>query len=103
MQCTLLFEWDKEKAESNLRKHRISFELAESVFVDPYALTEQDRIVDEEPRWRTIGLVGGLAVLFVAHTVREEALNDVIRIISARHANRRERIRYEENRAKNIG
>lgn len=92
------FEWDPAKAESNRRKHGVSFDLAIRVFADPFALTEQDRIEDREYRWRTIGMVGGLAVLVVAHTDREDDGIEVIRIISARRADGRERRRYEQDR-----
>jgi uncharacterized DUF497 family protein len=67
----ILFEWDEAKAESNQRKHGISFEEAKFVFADPYALAEQDRIEGGELRWQTIGLVGGVVLLLVAHAVRE--------------------------------
>jgi len=53
-----------------------------------------------ERRWQTIGLVGGVALLLVAHTVREEGPDEIIRLVSARCANRRERTRYDENREK---
>ena len=81
---------------SNLRKHGVSFETAVRAFTDPYALVEQDRVEDGEERWQTIGIVEGVLLLMVAHTVREQNDIEVIRIISARLANRRERRRYEE-------
>ncbi len=90
------FEWDPTKAASNFRKHGVSFQTAARVFADPYALVEQDRIESGEERWQTIGVVEGVLMLMVAHTVREQDDIEVIRIISARHANRRERRRYEE-------
>ena len=90
------FEWDPAKAASNLRKHRVSFELAMRVFSDPFALSEQDRIEGGERRWQTLGMVEGIVLLLVAHTVRDEGDIDVIRIISARRADRRERRRYEQ-------
>jgi uncharacterized protein len=74
----------------------VSFETAVRAFSDPNALAEQDRIENGEERWQTIGLVEGTVVLLVAHTVSEEEDIEVIRIISARRANRRERRRYEE-------
>jgi uncharacterized DUF497 family protein len=70
------------------------------VFSDPYALVEQDRIDGGELRWQTLGLVGGVVFLLVAHTVRNEAEEEVIRIISARKASRKERVRYDQNRKK---
>ena len=90
------FEWDPAKAASNLRKHRVSFELAMRVFSDPFALSEQDRIEGGERRWQTLGMVEGIVLLLVAHTVRDEGDIDVIRIISARRADRLERRRYEQ-------
>jgi uncharacterized protein len=65
----ILFEWDETKAESNQRKHGIGFELASEVFDDPYAVAEQDRIEGVEERWQTIGVVEGLIVVFVGHTI----------------------------------
>ena len=94
------FEWDPEKAERNLRKHRISFEAATRVFADPFALVEQDRIESEEHRWQTLGLVEGYLLLLVAHTVLDDEDGiEVIRIISARRAEPKERHRYEKNRS----
>ena len=100
---TIRFEWDPAKAASNLHKHGVSFETALRVFADPFALTHRDRIEGGESRWQTIGVVEGYLVLLVAHTVRhdeqaEQAI-EIIRIISARAADRKERRRYEqENR-----
>ncbi len=95
------FEWDPAKAEVNRRKHGISFETAMRVFADPLAISEQDRVEGHEPRWQTIGLVGGQLLLIVAHTVDEDDDGgegiEVIRIISARKAERRERRRYEQD------
>jgi hypothetical protein len=67
-------------------------------FSDPYALVEQDRIEGGELRWQTLGLVGGAVLLLVAHMVRNEGEDEVIRIISARKASRKERVRYDQNR-----
>ncbi len=98
------FEWDPAKAASNLRKHRVSFGAAMRVFTDPCALTEQDRIEGGERRWQTLGMVEGHVLLLVAHTIDEDKDEDgepieIIRIISARRADRKERRRYEqENR-----
>jgi uncharacterized protein len=99
------FEWDPIKARTNHRKHGISFEEAVNVFDDPYALFEQDRIDNEtgELRWQAIGLVEEVVLLLVAHTVREEGQDELIRLISARRATRKERNRYEQIRAQDIG
>ena len=96
----ILFEWDDAKARSNDRKHGVSFELARSVFLDEFALIEQDRVVDGERRWRTIGAVGASAVLFVAHTLEEKGEHELVRIISARRATPTERTSYGKNRKK---
>jgi uncharacterized DUF497 family protein/uncharacterized protein (DUF4415 family) len=66
------FEWDEAKAISNQRKHGISFEYAVHVFEDPFALVEQDRIEGGEYRWQTLGLVEGVILLLVAHTVQDD-------------------------------
>ncbi len=97
------FEWDPAKAASNLRKHRLSFDTAIRAFADPFALTEQDRIEGGERRWQTLGVVEGHVLLLVCHTIRDEDESgqpvEIIRIISARAADRKERRRYEqENR-----
>ena len=91
------FEWDETKAETNYRKHGIRFEEASAVFDDPLCVSEQDRIENGEQRWQTIGMVSGLLLLLVAHTVRFEDDDsiEVVRIISARRATRQERRRYE--------
>ncbi|PWC16703.1 BrnT family toxin [Brenneria corticis] len=78
----------------------MSFELATRVFADPYALFEQDRIENEEYRWQTLGLIENHIVLMVAHSIRDkEGGTEVIRIISVRKADAKERRRYEQNRA----
>ncbi len=94
------FEWDTDKATSNWAKHRIDFETAVRAFADPFLLTEHDRIEHGERRWRSVGMVDGHLILFIAHTVREEEDDsiEVIRIISARKADPKERKRYEQNR-----
>jgi len=93
-------EWDEAKSRSNQRKHGVSFDEASQVFGDPLHLSVQDRIENGEPRWQTFGLVGGFLILVVAHTISEDEtdgeLVEVIRIISARRADRTERRRYED-------
>jgi uncharacterized protein len=92
------FEWDQAKAQSNLKKHRVSFEMATRVFADPFALVEQDRIEHGERRWQTLGTVEGHLLLLVAHTVRDdEDGTELIRIISARRAEPKERKHYAQN------
>jgi len=87
------YEWDPAKAAANLRKHRISFVEAASVFLDPMALTFGDPDhSDEEDREITIGVSTKRRVLFVSHTAR----GNRIRIISVRKATRKERRQYAE-------
>jgi uncharacterized DUF497 family protein len=99
----LRFTWDKAKAASNRAKHSVSFEVAARVFLDPFALSEQDRIEGGEYRWQTIGSVEGAILLLVAHTVGEdEDGTEIIHIISARRAERSARRRYEEERHRQL-
>jgi uncharacterized DUF497 family protein len=87
------FEWDKRKARQNLRKHRVDFAEASTVFADTLSITipDPDHSADEE-RWVTIGLSNRQRLLVVVHIEEEES----IRIISARTAERLERRKYEE-------
>jgi uncharacterized DUF497 family protein len=87
------YEWDAAKAAANVQKHRVAFEEAASVFLDPAALTfsDPDHFEDED-RAITIGRSARQRVLFVAHAERD----DRIRIISAPRATRREQKQYEE-------
>jgi len=98
-----LFEWDEANAEINLRKHGISFVTAAKVFDDAYLLSEQDRVIDGELRWQTLGMVDGVLILLVVHTIEDEGQDEVVRIISARPAVRKERKRYGQNRQKDFG
>ena len=92
----MVFEWDPTKAALNLRKHRVSFELAALAFADPLARIQYDRFEGGEHRMKLIGSVGGSLLLVVAHTAREEDGDEIIRIISARKAEPRERRNYED-------
>jgi uncharacterized protein len=91
------FEWDEAKNRQNLARHGINFETAVLVFDDPHALSDQDRVVDDEERWQTLGTIGAIVVL-VAHTSREEDSEEVIRLISARKASSAERKTYEAHK-----
>jgi uncharacterized protein len=91
---SLEFEWDKDKAASNQKKHRISFDEAATVFTDPLAAIFDDEVHSQEERREVI--VGHSAknrILLVSFTERAGA----IRIISARQATKKERRDYEEN------
>ncbi len=85
------YEWDPEKAASNLHKHDVSFADAVSVLSDPAALTMADDFADEE-RFVTLGMDAFGRLLVVVYTWRGEQR---IRIISARKATRHERVQYE--------
>jgi uncharacterized DUF497 family protein len=88
-----LFEWDEEKERSNLRKHKVDFDEAESVFSDLFSITISDPTHStEESRFIDIGISSSNRVLVVIYTER----NEKIRIISARKATRAERKRYEQ-------
>jgi uncharacterized protein len=85
------YEWDAIKARANLGKHGIDFADAVTVFEDPRGLTIEDAI-DDEVRHVTLGMDAEGRLLVVVYTWRA----DVIRVISARRATRREVQEYEE-------
>jgi uncharacterized DUF497 family protein len=89
----LRFEWNPRKAAENLRKHGVAFEEATTVFFDPLSRTIADPDhSDDEPRFVTLGLSVRHNLLVVVHTER----GDRIRIISARRATRKEKVKYEK-------
>ena len=89
------FEWDPEKAEANLRKHRVRFEDAARIFLDPQRIEIlDDRLSYQEDRWLTIGWVEP-AILAVVYTLRGKDSN-ITRLISARKADAHERATYRE-------
>ena len=98
-----IFEWDPAKAASNLRKHGISFETALRAFADPLSFSQPDRTVGGEQRWQTLGRVNEHLIALVAYTVEEEDddgdTTEIIRIISAREADPKEKRRYAEHSA----
>jgi hypothetical protein len=88
------FEWDRNKAKTNLAKHGVSFEEAATVFADALSLTIPVPAHSQgEDRWVLLGWSHHTKLLVVVHTER----GDNIRIISARRASRRERKQYEES------
>lgn len=90
------FEWDAEKNRRNPAKHEgLDFQTAARVFNDMNLILAKDRVVEGEQRWHAIGTVSG-AVLLVVHSYWEDVENhkEIIRIISAREANQRERRSY---------
>lgn len=93
-----VFEWDVSKAQSNFRKHGISFEEAKTVFADPFLLTYPDDFHSEaEDRLISIGHSGRQRLLLVVHTERAQDNELLIRIISSRKATAAERETYEES------
>jgi uncharacterized DUF497 family protein len=90
----ITFEWDEAKAESNLKKHGVSFEEAKSVFFDEFALQFYDVSHSqlEEDRFLMLGSSNESNVLLVCHCERNDG--KIIRIISARKASRAERKHY---------
>jgi uncharacterized DUF497 family protein len=89
------FEWDASKAVANLRKHRVRFEDAARVFLDPNRIETFDGWdVYGEDRWKTVGLVEP-ALLAVVYTTRGKD-GETIRLISARKADAHERAQYRE-------
>jgi len=89
----LNFEWDEEKAKANLKKHRVSFDEATTVFIDPFSITipDPDHSVDEQ-RYIDLGSSDKCRVLVVVYTER----GSNIHIISCRKAASSERKLYEE-------
>jgi len=86
------FEWDREKAKKNLKKHKVSFDEAMTVFYDPLSATfdDTDHSADEQ-RLITVGYSSHSRLLIVSHTERGKT----IRIIGARSATAHERKRHE--------
>lgn len=93
----LRFEWDRDKNVENQAKHRVTFEEATTVFSDEAALfmDDPDHSASED-RYLLLGLSAAVRILVVSHCFR--ANNDVIRIISARRATRREQAQYTGRR-----
>jgi len=87
----IAFEWEGQKAASNLRKHHVTFELACESFFDPFVCYLDDEIVGSELRERIVGLTTSWQLLYIAYAMRD----DVIRIISARLVTKAEREIYE--------
>jgi uncharacterized DUF497 family protein len=91
---SISFVWDERKAEANLKKHKIAFEEAKTVFSDPNArmIFDPDHSIEED-RFVLLGLSSTLRILVVCHCYLEDDM--VIRIISARKANKYEQKQYE--------
>lgn len=93
----LVFDWDKNKASDNLKKHGVDFEEAQSTFFDERAILYHDPDHSEdEDRFLLLGMSMRLHMLIVSHCYRED--DAVIRIISARKADNREEQEYWKER-----
>ncbi len=86
------FEWDETKNQQNIRKHHIDFADVQAVFTGPMIIALDNRQEYGEDRWIGMGFLLDLVIV----VVWVEQTEDVIRIISARKANRQERERYEQ-------
>lgn len=87
------FEWDEAKNNANIRKHGIDFQDAVDIFSHPMLTAIDGRFAYDEERWVAIGLVRQI----IGVVVYTERCGDVIRIISARKATKREVRLYEQN------
>jgi len=91
------FEWDETKNLINQEKHDVSFEEAREVFDDPLQISKLDhRFNYFEERWITVGSTKKYQILVVANMFFSDEGEEIIRIISARKANTKERQSYEK-------
>jgi hypothetical protein len=89
----IVFEWDENKNTLNKKKHHVSFEEAQTIFIDENAMLINDPDHSEsEDRFILLGMSARLHVLVVCHCYRKD--DEIIRIISARKANRSEQKNY---------
>jgi uncharacterized protein len=98
------FIWNVAKNEINKSKHGISFELASKVFNDINSLAWQDtRYTYGEERWVTLGEIYHQVVVIVVYVIKgEQNEEEIIRIISARKANNKERQKYRQYKFKRL-
>lgn len=94
------FEWDVNKARSNLAKHKVGFDEAATIFIDPFLLTYPDEIhSDKEERLISIGVSKNERLLLVVHLEKLATMDFIlIRIVSCRKATPSERRLYEESK-----
>lgn len=88
----IYFEWDSQKASTNLQKHGITFSTACQVFHDPFVQVVDEEVVGDEVREAVIGMTVDWSLVYVVYIFREET----IRIISARLVTKVEKKEYEE-------
>ncbi|MEY4910667.1 MAG: hypothetical protein RL761_330, partial [Pseudomonadota bacterium] len=91
------FEINPSKSKINLAKHGLSLEQAIPVFDDPSAYTFGAHIENGEERLKTLGALHGVVIVLVVHTYHESDEGEIIRLISARKADKTERKMYENN------
>lgn len=94
---SITFIWDEKKSKSNHKKHGVSFDEAKTVFADEYGrlIPDPDHSEDED-RFILLGLSHQVRLLMICHCYREEG--GVIRIISARRADKAETKQYRDYR-----
>ena len=88
------FSWDQAKAKSNLKKHGVSFEEAQSVFYDELAVQFYDEGSSDEERFLLLGISNESRILIVVHCERGDD-GEELRIISARKATKNEQQHYQ--------
>lgn len=89
----ILFEWDLEKADENLRSHQVTFETACEAFFDPFVYALEEEAHRDEVRETILGMTLSWKLLYVVFVLRR---GDVFRLISARIATPTERRIYED-------
>lgn len=88
----ILFEWDIQKAIANVRKHRVSLEVACDVFFDPFLyVVDEEEYIGDELREKIIGMTADWRLLYVVYVMKV----DRVRLISAREATTTEKVIYE--------
>ena len=93
---TKTFSWSDYKNRENIKKHGLSFREAVAVFLDPYLVIQHDEAHStiEETRWKGIGVLGNDILLSIIFTEEKE---NIVRLISAREATKKEKEYYSEN------
>ena len=87
----ITFEWDSRKADTNFRKHGISFELACDAFFDPFVYYVSEEMVNDELRESIIGMTANWRLIYVVYILR----GDIVRVVSTRLVTKTERDEYE--------
>jgi len=91
------FEWDVNKEQINIKKHKVTFEQASYVFSDPFSLSMYDPDHSEnEDRYILIGKSQNEVILTVVHTFRDSNGFEIVRVISARKATKKESKTYQK-------